>query len=149
VADKLNSRQKRFVAEFAADANGKQSAIRAGYSARTAEVQASRLLRNVKVSRELSRQQEKIAAKLELTAERVLAMLEEARDVAMAAEPPQTSAAIKATELLGKHIGMFPNRVAVTGDGGGPIKVETKTDPTPGQIDAILAKHGYTKAPKE
>jgi single-stranded DNA-binding protein len=42
-------RQLLFVHEYLKDLNGKQAAIRAGYSPKTAESQASRLLRNVKV----------------------------------------------------------------------------------------------------
>jgi phage terminase small subunit len=37
-------KQLRFVEEYLKDLNGTQAAIRAGYSARTAAVQASRLL---------------------------------------------------------------------------------------------------------
>jgi len=39
----------RFAHEYVIDFNGKQAAIRCGYSPKTAESQASRLLRNVKV----------------------------------------------------------------------------------------------------
>lgn len=47
---KLTVQQRRFVQElFKNNHNGKQAAIAAGYSEKTAEVQASRLLRNVKV----------------------------------------------------------------------------------------------------
>ena len=45
----LTPKQARFVEEYLIDLNGKQAAIRAGYSPGTAEVQASRLLRNAKV----------------------------------------------------------------------------------------------------
>lgn len=45
----LTAKQERFVAEYLLDLNGKQAAIRAGYSERTAEVQASKLLSNPKV----------------------------------------------------------------------------------------------------
>lgn len=47
---KLTAQQKLFVQElFKHNHNAKQAAIAAGYSEKTAEVQASRLLRNVKV----------------------------------------------------------------------------------------------------
>lgn len=41
---KLDPRQQRFVREYLIDPNGTQAAIRAGYSAHTATVQASDLL---------------------------------------------------------------------------------------------------------
>lgn len=47
---KLTEKQKRFVQElFKNNHNGRQAAIAAGYSEKTAEVQASRLLRNANV----------------------------------------------------------------------------------------------------
>ncbi|BAQ67220.1 terminase small subunit [Rhodovulum sulfidophilum] len=45
----LTAKQRRFVEEYLVDLNATQAAIRAGYSARTAEQQGSRLLRNVQV----------------------------------------------------------------------------------------------------
>lgn len=48
-SDKLNARQRLFVAAYVADPNGKQAAIKAGYSAAGAEVTASKLLRVPKV----------------------------------------------------------------------------------------------------
>ena len=46
----LNKRQIDFVQEYMKTNNVRQSAIKAGYSPRTASVQGSRLLSNVKVS---------------------------------------------------------------------------------------------------
>lgn len=43
-ANGLNPKQQRFVDEYLKDLNGTQAAIRAGYSARTAQEQSSRLL---------------------------------------------------------------------------------------------------------
>jgi len=45
----LSPKQAQFVEEYVVDLNGKQAAIRAEYSAKTAKVQASRLLRKAKV----------------------------------------------------------------------------------------------------
>lgn len=45
----LTDKQKRFCDEYLIDLNATQAAIRAGYSPKTAEQTASRLLRNVKV----------------------------------------------------------------------------------------------------
>ncbi|WP_182342606.1 terminase small subunit [Comamonas koreensis] len=46
----LTPKQQAFVDEYLVDLNATQAAIRAGYSAKTAHEQASRLLANVKVS---------------------------------------------------------------------------------------------------
>lgn len=71
----LSAKQKRFVAEYLIDLNATQAAIRAGYSAKTATAQASRLLTNVKVQEELSKQQGKVAERLEITKDRIVAEL--------------------------------------------------------------------------
>ena len=46
----MTPKQTAFVAEYLVDLNATQAAIRAGYSAKTADQQASRLLANVKVA---------------------------------------------------------------------------------------------------
>ncbi|MGR9076247.1 terminase small subunit [Rhizobium leguminosarum] len=68
----LSEKQKRFVAEYLIDLNATQAAIRAGYSAKTAQQQGSRLLSNVVVQEELARQQSKVAERLEITKERIV-----------------------------------------------------------------------------
>ena len=108
-AKKLTPKQNRFCKEYVTDHNGKQAAIRAKYSAKTAESQASRLLSNAKVQVEVARLEKKVAAKLEITAEKVLRDLE--TDKLLAREAGQHSASIRATELQGKHLKMFVDRV--------------------------------------
>ena len=53
---KLTEKQKRFCDEYLIDLNATQAAIRAGYSPRTAEQAASRLLSFVKVQDEISKE---------------------------------------------------------------------------------------------
>lgn len=50
----LTPKQAAFVREYLVDSNGKQAAIRAGYAEGSAEVAASRLLRNEKVAEAVS-----------------------------------------------------------------------------------------------
>jgi phage terminase small subunit len=71
----LTPKQSRFVEEYLVDLNGKQAAIRAGYSANTAEVQASRLLRIVKIQVALSAAMRARSRNTEVTPDRVLAEL--------------------------------------------------------------------------
>lgn len=68
----LNPKQQRFVAEYLVDLNATQAAIRAGYSAHTAESQGSRLLRKDKVQEAIRAGRERIAKRIEVTQERVL-----------------------------------------------------------------------------
>jgi len=72
----LGPRQRRFVLEYLVDLNGKQAAIRAGYTPRSAEVTASRLLSNAKVRAELDSAIAARNAKVELRAEDVIRELQ-------------------------------------------------------------------------
>ena len=51
---KLREKQQLFVDEYLIDLNGTQAAIRAGYSAKTANEQASRMLANVSIQQAIS-----------------------------------------------------------------------------------------------
>jgi phage terminase small subunit len=68
----FTKRNEAFITEYLIDMNGTQAAIRAGYSEKSAETQASRLLRNDKVKRKIKELQDKRAEKVGITAERVL-----------------------------------------------------------------------------
>lgn len=68
----LTPKQEMFVKEYLIDLNATAAARRAGYSSKTAEQQAARLLVNVKVATSIQKGMDKRAAKIELTSERVL-----------------------------------------------------------------------------
>ncbi|CAB3644131.1 terminase small subunit [Trinickia soli] len=72
MSTELTPKQMRFVQEYLIDSNGKQAAIRAGYSPKTAEAQASRLLSNAKVKAVVSSRTKKLMSKLDVTVERIL-----------------------------------------------------------------------------
>lgn len=69
---KLTPRQERFVQEYLIDLNATQAAIRAGYSAKTAEVQGPRLLGNVRVSSAIADATDARARRTQITQDRVL-----------------------------------------------------------------------------
>lgn len=71
----LAAKHQRFVEEYLKDLNGAQAAIRAGYSAKTAKEQASRLLTNANVLEALSEAQERRSKKTGIDAEWVLTRL--------------------------------------------------------------------------
>ena len=72
MSESLQPKHARFVAEYLVDLNGTQAAIRAGYSPRTAAVQASTLLTNPKIAAAVSDGQAKRLASADLSAVRVL-----------------------------------------------------------------------------
>ncbi len=71
-APAISAKQSRFVEEYLVDGNGKRAALAAGYSPRTAESQASRLLRNAKVAAVLEKAQAKRSERVNIKADRVL-----------------------------------------------------------------------------
>jgi phage terminase small subunit len=73
----VTPKQARFAAEYIADLNGKQAAIRSGYSADTSEVQASRLLRNAKVRTAIKEEMQARSRRTGITADRVVLELAE------------------------------------------------------------------------
>ncbi len=108
----LTSRQQRFCECFVACGNATQAAKEAGYSGRTAYAQASRLLRNVKVDTCIRELQAAAAKRTEITADRVLQMLIDSYADAKAAK--QHGPAVRAAELLGKHLAMFVDRQQIS-----------------------------------
>lgn len=71
-------RIQQFIEEYLKDGNGTQAAIRAGYSKRTATVQASRLLANAKVQKIVRERRQELAEREGVTREWLVA---EARGV--------------------------------------------------------------------
>lgn len=177
---KLTARQQRFADEYLVDLNGKQAAIRAGYSERTAEAQASRLLSNVKVQHYIQKRKQERVERTEITQDMVLFELaaiafSNAADYAAVVEKEATMETaegdviplfdkdgnpvmyrtvepvltadltdrqkralsvikkgrdgfevkpydkIRALELIGKHIGMFTDKVEVAGEINNPM----------------------------
>lgn len=68
----LTKRQKLFVREYIADLNATQAYIRAGYSAKTANVCGPRLLSNVSVAAAVQAAKEAREYRTEVTADRVI-----------------------------------------------------------------------------
>lgn len=68
----LTDKKKRFCDEYLIDFNGTQAAIRAGYSEKTANEQAARLLANVSIQEYLNEKKKKLAEKSDISLEKVL-----------------------------------------------------------------------------
>ena len=71
----LTARQERFVDEYLVDLNATQAAIRAGYSARSAHVEGSRLLTNAEVAAAISAAKRERSEATKIDAEYVLRKL--------------------------------------------------------------------------
>lgn len=131
----LNEKQKQFYKEYVVDANATQSAIRAGYSKKTAYSQGQRLLKNVEGQKYLEELMAEKEAKLIASQDEVLKYLtsvlrgesksevvvvegcgegcSEARTMKKA---PDEKERLKAAELLGKRYGLYTDKVEVEAD---------------------------------
>lgn len=109
----LSNKQSAFVREYVKDFNATQAAIRAGYSEHTADVQGSRLLTNVKIQREIEKYQQQAKTK-------TIMDLTELREWWTAVATGEVEGAsfgtrVKASELLGRSLGGFTDRVENVG----------------------------------
>ena len=126
----MTAKMKRFCDEYLVDLNATQAAIRAGYSKKTAEQAASRLLINVKVRKEIdARMQEKqseliadqdevlryLTSVLRGQSESEVVVVEGAGDGFSEArrmvKAPDEKDRLKAAELLGKRYSLFTDKI--------------------------------------
>ena len=137
---KLTEKQQRFVDEYLIDLNATQAAIRAGYSAKTADVQGSRMLGNVKVQQAISEAMAERSKRTGINQDRVVLELakialvkikdtateddlaciesikykESESDTGSSVEREvKIASKLKALELLGKHLGMWNDKLDV------------------------------------
>lgn len=116
---KLTPKQKLFVAEYLVDLNATQAAIRAGYSEKRASEIGYQLLQKTTVQAEIQEAMADREERTGVTQDRVVAELErvafaEAHDYADT--NLKYANKLKALELLGRHLGMFTDKVEQTGE---------------------------------
>ena len=99
----LTDKQERFCQEYVVDLNSAAAARRAGYSKRTANRQGSRLLSNVDIQRRISELRDGRVKRTQVDADFVVERLRAIADQWQ----KNPSAATRAIELLGRHLGIF------------------------------------------
>ena len=105
----LTPKQQRFVEEYLIDLNATQAAIRSGYSEKTAQEIGSENLSKPMVAKAIAEAQEKLSNKAQVTVEMVVqGLLNEAKDLS---EGSTQSARVAAWAHLGKHLGMFKDKL--------------------------------------
>lgn len=130
---RLTPKQRKFIAFYLVDLNGTQAAIKAGYSKKGADVASVRLLGNASVLGEIEKAQAKWAAETELSQEFVIDGLRQT--LAMAIEDRQLNPANRSLELLGRHIGMFKEKLEVdTTDRLSSLLEAIQARPRPGPV---------------
>lgn len=126
----MNAKQRRFCDEYLIDCNATQAAIRAGYSKKTANEQAARLLANVSIKSYIDEQLERIHNEKTADAQEVLEYLTSVmrgehteQTLKLVGEGVQAITEIdvaakerlKAAELIGKRYGIWKDSVDVKG----------------------------------
>lgn len=158
----LNDKQQRFVEEYLIDLNATQAAIRAGYSAKTARQIGDENLSKPDIAEEVRKRIEARMKRTEVTQDEVIDDLRELRDISMGRKAIRITEVVKdkdggacpfefdvhvleaaaakgAIELLGKHIGMFKDKLQVSGDVDNPVAhvVLTAADYKAARVDMI------------
>lgn len=150
MARKLTDKQKKFVEEYLIDLNATQSAIRAGYSPKTANEQGARLLANVSIQEAISKAMAERSRRTGINQDRIVQELariafvkitdvvdpdgeintnasdddlaciesykvEDSDSVngSFSKREVKLASKIKALELLGKHVGMWNDKIQV------------------------------------
>jgi phage terminase small subunit len=135
----LTAKQARFVEEYLIDLNATQAAIRSGYSAKNADKIGSELLGKTRVAEAIRTEQAIVSERNAITVDSVVADLCEIRDRCLQRKPVMAfdrvdkcmrqvededtglgvwtfdaANATRAVENLGKHLGMFGDRLTIT-----------------------------------
>ena len=120
--DKLTRKQRKFAEEYLVDCNGTKAAIRAGYSPKTANEQAAKLMSNPKIKSYITEKLDEMSSEKLADAQEVLEYLtsvmrgEHTEQVlrldgngVQVVDHIQVSARerLKAAELIGKRYGLF------------------------------------------
>lgn len=137
----LTPKQQRFVEEYLIDLNATQSAIRAGYSEKTAAVIGAENLIKPNIAKAIQEAQNKLSERTEITQDYVLTNIKKVIERCMQQEAVQArdgspllvegpegdlaclfefkeTGALKGLELLGRHLGLFVDKVQHTGANG-------------------------------
>ena len=117
----LSEKQQRFVAEYTVDFNATAAAIRAGYSEKTAAQMGYKLLKTQEIQEAVQQEFANRQDRTHITGDQVVAELAKIalsrvddyyRDYGMEIKLTDK---IKALELLGKHLGTFTEKIAISG----------------------------------
>ena len=120
----MTPRQSRFVDEYLVDLVASKAAIRSGYSSRRASEIGYQLLQKTTVQDAITERMNARAQRTGITQDKVLADLEAVKQDAMSKATDKAgnvvmashAAALRVLELQGRHLGMWKDRLAVTGD---------------------------------
>lgn len=141
---KLTDKQQRFVDEYLIDLNATKAAVRAGYSEKTAQQMGSENLSKPVIQEAIEKAQEKRSERTEVSQDYVIKTIietiercsqakqvyDKSGELVMTETPDgdlapaykyESSSVLKGAELLGKHLGMFTDKIQHSGKDGEPL----------------------------
>lgn len=123
---KLTEKQKAFADYYIETLNATESAKKAGYSKKSAEVIGFENLRKPKIEKYIQKRLEKKESERIASQDEVLEYL----TGVMRTEQEETKERTKAARLLGKRYAIFTDRVEkeISGPGGGAIEISAKEE---------------------
>ena len=130
---KLTPKQALFVKEYLVDLNATQAAIRAGYSENSAAVTGCENLIKPNIQNAIQEAMQERKKRVEITADSVLESIVLIQQDAMQQSFDDDgnrkmlnhAAALKAAELLGRHLALFIDKKEITGANGAPLIVQS------------------------
>lgn len=128
----LTAKRLAFVDEYLVDLNATQAAIRAGYSAKTAIVIANQLMAVPEIKAAIAARQQARVERTEITQDYVLQRLK--AEAEYCGEGASHGARVSALNLLGKHVGMFVERLDVK------HSVDTERDALADRLVELIAR---------
>lgn len=153
---KLTTKEKAFAREYVKEGNATQAAKKAGYSKTSARQIGSENLSKPYIQEVIQEKQAILAEKAQVSAEFVInnfleilnfnKQVEEftqgdGENVRVKKKMIDAQAALKASELLGKHLGLFVEKLQVTGkDGKDLIPIDERKTNLARKLASFLAK---------
>lgn len=123
---KLKPKELKFAEEWLKTTNATQSAIKAGYSERTAYSAGSRLLKKVDVKQYIDERLAEMKENSIADTDEVMQFLSSTMRGDIPDQfglDPALNDRLKAAELIGKRYKMFTDKQEISGNDGKPIKV--------------------------
>lgn len=142
----LTQKQEKFCLMYMETGNASE-AYRQSYDAENMKPEsinrkAKELMDNGKIAARIKEFQSEAAGRTKVTLESLINELDEAREVALGAQTPQSSAAVAAIMGKAKLLGFDITKTEITGKGGGSIAVKSERDMTDEELAIALANHG-------